>query len=72
MAKKLQSDNIEIASVTRHGTGSSIVARVVGHYKNGTSPTGKTIRYLRMRHSVVSGWTVRYEVSKWSYYAAAL
>ncbi len=72
MAKKLQSDNIEIVSVTRHGTGTSIVARVQVHYKNGQSPTGKTVRYLRMNYSSVTGWRVRYEVSKWSYYVAAL
>lgn len=72
MAQKLQNENVEITSVTRHGTGTDPVVRVQVHYKNGGPPNAKPVRYLRMRYSSVTGWTVQYEVSKWSYYLAVL
>lgn len=71
VAKDLQSENFEIVSVTRHGLGSSIVARVEVRYKGESPSDGMSVRYLRMKYSMVTGWVVVREASKWDYYLAA-
>jgi hypothetical protein len=70
MAQKLQAQNFEIISVTSHGSGASIVARVKVRYKGGSHSDGMNVRYLRMQYSMVTGWRVAHEVSKWDYYMA--
>ncbi len=34
----------------------------------GTPPDGRSVRYFRMRHSMVTGWRMRYEAHAVSYY----
>lgn len=67
----LQEENIEVVSVTRRGVEERIIARVEVKYKGETPPDGKNIRYLKMKYSMVSGWRVERETSKWNYYLAS-
>lgn len=69
-AKDLQSKNFQIVSVTRHGLGSSTVVRVEVRYKGKSPSDGMNVRYLRMKYSMVTGWIVLREASKWDYYFA--
>ncbi len=69
MADIMQEDSFMILSVTRHGTGDEIVARVE-YQRMGDSSTRQQ-RYFRMTHSMVTGWRVEREASRWSYYLAA-
>ena len=71
MVDNLQEDNIEVVSVTRRGVDKNIVARVEVKYKGETSLEGMNVRYLRMNYSMVTGWRVERETSKWSYYLAS-
>lgn len=70
VSKNLRKENFEIVSVTRHGLGSSIVARVEVRYKGQSPSDGMNVRYLRMKYSMVTGWIVIREASKWDYYLA--
>ncbi|MEJ2421108.1 MAG: hypothetical protein P8018_05150 [Acidobacteriota bacterium] len=69
-AKNLQEANFEIVSVTRHGMGSSIVARVEVRFKGKAPADGMNVRYLRIKYSMATGWIVVREASKWEYYWA--
>ena len=71
MSENLQSNNIKIVSITAHGSGSSIVARVEVRYKGKSPSDGMNVRYLRMKYSMVTGWKVVREASKWDYYMSA-
>lgn len=71
MAGDLEGDRFEILSVTRHGLGEEIVARV--EYRHASRPAGGTrVRYLRMSYSRLVGWRVGAETSRLSYYLAIL
>jgi hypothetical protein len=70
IAKDFQEKNFEIVSITTHGTGSHVVARVEVRYKGESPSGGMNIRYLRMNYSMVTGWIVARESSKWDYYLA--
>lgn len=71
MAGDLESDRFEILSVTRHGLGEQIVARVA--YRHASRPeAGTRVRYLRMSYSLAAGWRVGAETSRLSYYLAIL
>lgn len=72
VAKDFQNKNFEIVSVTRHGLGSHIVARVEVRFKGESPSDGMNVRYLRMKYSMVTGWVVVGEASKWDYYLAVL
>jgi hypothetical protein len=71
MAKDLQLENFEIVSVTRHGVGERIVARVEVRYKGESVSEGMGVRYFRMKYSTVTGWRVVHETTKLNYYLAA-
>ncbi len=71
MARDLQESNFQIASITSHGTGSSVVARVDVRYKGQSRQDGMNVRYLRMQYSTLTGWRVLREASRWDYYASA-
>ena len=60
--------NIEIDSVKRRGVGHRVIARVKIRYKGETPPGGRNVRYFRMDYSIATGWWVRSEAAKWSYY----
>ncbi|HEX7081499.1 MAG TPA: hypothetical protein VF329_10830 [Gammaproteobacteria bacterium] len=70
-AADLAEENFDVISVTRHGLGDRIVARLDYRYK-GDPPRGDTsVRYLRMTYSLATGWRVQSETTKLSYYLAA-
>ena len=71
MVDNLQEDNIEVVSVTRRGVDKNIVARVEVKYKGESPSEGMNVRYLRMNYSMVTGWRVERETSKWNYYLAS-
>ena len=71
MVDSLQEENIEVVSVTRRGVDNNIVARVEVSYKGKAPSEGMNVRYLRMNYSMVTGWRVERETSKWSYYLAS-
>ncbi len=68
LVRQLSTDNIEITSIAARGGGDDIVARVDIVVDGGLPSDGKTTRYYKMEYSTVTGWRVRYEVGKWSYY----
>ena len=65
-------DNIEIVSIRTRGSGDGIVARVVVKVGGKTPPDGRSIRYFRLRHSVLTGWMVNGPTTPMSYYLAFL
>ncbi|MBI1395091.1 MAG: hypothetical protein GC151_03850 [Betaproteobacteria bacterium] len=69
-AEDLQEKNFEIVSVTTHGLGSRVVARVEVRFKGQPPPDGRNVRYLTMTYSMVTGWIVEREATKWDYYMA--
>ena len=71
ISEDLQSKNFKIVSITAHGSGSSIVARVEVRFKGKSPSDAMNVRYLRMKYSMVTGWKVVREASKWDYYMAA-
>lgn len=54
----LRADSITLASVALHGFGSTVVARVEPRVAGGPPPDGRTVRYIRLKHSLVTGWMV--------------
>lgn len=71
MVDDLQEENFEVVSVTRRGVDKNIIARVEVSYKGEVPSDGMNIRYLRMNYSMVAGWRVERETSKWNYYLAS-
>lgn len=67
----LAADRFEIVSITRHGLGEEIVARVEYRHRTRSSAGDTEIRYLRMRHSLPTGWRVGSETTRLSYLLAA-
>lgn len=66
-ANALRQDNFEIVSVTRHGVGRRVVARVEVRHQGTTS-----IRYLRMSYVTINGWQVGFETTRMDYFLAIL
>jgi hypothetical protein len=69
LADGLREDEYMILSVTRHGSGDELVARV--EYQRMGDSSSRQHRYFRMTHSMVTGWRVERETSRLSYYLAA-
>ncbi len=67
-ASSLRQDNFEIVSVTRHGVGKRVVARVEVRYRGGVPET----RYLRMSYATFTGWQVGLETTRMGYFLAIL
>jgi hypothetical protein len=70
VAKNFRAKNFEILSVTRHGLGSYVVVRVEVRFKGKAPSDGMNVRYLRMTYSMLTGWKVLRETTKWDYYRA--
>ena len=70
-AKNFKQQNFEIISVTRRGLGERIIARVDVRFKGKIPKDGMNVRYLRMKYSMLTGWRVERETSKWNYYLAS-
>ncbi len=67
-AELLRTSQVEIASISSHGRGDNIVVRAEIRVAGGPPPDGKSVRYYRMTHSMATGWHLKGETSKWSYY----
>jgi len=67
----LNISNFEIISVTRRGADERIIVRAEVRYKGDAPSEGMDVRYLRMHYSMVAGWRVEREASKWDYYLAS-
>ncbi|HEX6996603.1 MAG TPA: hypothetical protein VF322_00570 [Gammaproteobacteria bacterium] len=70
-AANLAEENFDIVSVTRHGLGDRIVARLDYRYKGEAPRAEPRVRYLRMTYSLATGWRVQSETTKLNYYLAA-
>ena len=70
VARDFRAENFEIVSATRHGLGSGAVVRVEVRFKGKAPSDGMNVRYLRMTYSMLTGWKVLREATKWDYYRA--
>jgi hypothetical protein len=68
LVARIDPENIEIVSISARGSGDEIVARVEVAVAGGTPPDGRRVRYFKMRHSMLTGWTVDHPTTAASYY----
>jgi hypothetical protein len=61
-------DRIEFPQLSARGDPEDVVVRAEILVDGGTPPDGRSVRYFRMRHSMVTGWRMRYEAHAVSYY----
>ena len=61
-------DRIEFPSLTARGEPDDVVLRAEILVDGRTPPDGESVRYFQMRHSTVTGWRMRREVTAVSYY----
>ena len=61
-------DKVEITDLRVRGKTDDTVVRVEFLIDGQAPPDGKNVRYLRMEHSMVSGWKVYRETSSISFY----
>lgn len=59
---------IEFTSIGARGRGDDIIVKVEIQVGGKDPPDGRRVRYYRMSHSTVTGWRVRYETTRLSYY----
>ena len=64
----LKLNRIDIKSIKARGKGDNIVVRVEIMVDGKTPPDGKRIRYFRMKHSMITGWTMKRGATSLSYY----
>jgi hypothetical protein len=64
----LRLNRIEIKSIGARGKGDDIVVRVEIEVDGKAPPDGKSIRYFHMRHSTITGWTMKWDAHWFSYY----
>lgn len=64
----LRLNRIDIKSIGARGKGDNIVVRVEIEVDGKAPPDGKSIRYFHMRHSTITGWTMKWDASWPSYY----
>lgn len=64
----LKLNRIDIKSIKARGKGDDIVVRVEITVDGKTPPDGKRIRYFRMKHSMITGWTMKRGATSLSYY----
>jgi len=68
LAELLRSRDIEINEMTGRGVGDNMVVRVVISMHGGPPPDGRSIRYFRLVHSLLTGWRVLGESTALRYY----
>lgn len=71
LATDLATDSFEIVSITRHGMGERIVARVEYRHDARSVAAETEVRYLSMSYSLPTGWRVGSETTRLSYLLAA-
>ncbi|MGD2152061.1 MAG: hypothetical protein PVG79_02260 [Gemmatimonadales bacterium] len=64
----LSLSEVEFTSISARGRGDDIVVKVEIRVSGEEPPDGKSVRYYRMSHSVVTGWRVRHETTALAYY----
>jgi hypothetical protein len=72
LVSSVSPDNIEIMNITARGRGDDIAVRVEVRVSDGVPPDGRSVRYFKLRHSTLTGWTVRQTTTAMSYYLAML
>lgn len=72
LVTKINPDNIEIISIAARGSGDEVIVRVEVQVAGGDPPDGRRVRYFKMRHSMVTGWTVRNPATAVSYYLSLM
>ena len=65
----LKLNRIDIKSIKARGKGDNIVVRVEITVDGKTPPDGKRIRYFRIKHSMITGWTMKGRATSLSYYS---
>ena len=70
LTKNFSPEGIDIVSLRARGRGSDVVAKVEIEVDGALPPDAKRVRYYRLKHSTLTGWSVKREVSMWSYYSA--
>ncbi|NIM51607.1 MAG: hypothetical protein GTN62_12330 [Gemmatimonadales bacterium] len=60
-------ERIEFTSIGARGGRDDVVVRVEILVDGKPPPDGRQVRYFRMRHSLVTGWMMRYETSALAY-----
>ena len=68
--KLLASGKVEIQSIKAHGLVDNTVVRVEFLVDGRPPPDGKSVRYYRMKYSMLLGWTYDREVDAVSYWLA--
>ncbi|MBW1743447.1 MAG: hypothetical protein JRJ47_08470 [Deltaproteobacteria bacterium] len=68
----LKLQKIDIKSIGARGKGDNIVVRVEIEVDGKAPPDGKSIRYFHMRHSTITGWSMKRDASWPSYYLKLL
>jgi hypothetical protein len=67
-AELLRRSDVEVRSITARGLSDNVVARVEIAVHGATPPDGRSVRYLRLVHSALTGWRVIGESTAMSYY----
>ena len=60
--------NIDFIEITHRGALDDMVVRARISVEGSVPRYGNAIRYFLMEYSLVTGWSYRHEVTKWSYY----
>ena len=68
--KLLASGKVEIKSIEAHGFTDNTIVRVEVLVDGQPPPDGKSVRYYRMKYSMLLGWTYDREVDAVSYWLA--
>ena len=68
MSRLLSRDNLQIISIEARGKGDDVAVRVEIEVDGKDPPVGGRIRYFRMNHSTMTGWSYESDIGKWGYY----
>ena len=68
MSRLFNRDNMKIISIEARGSGDDVAVRVEIEVDGKDPPIGDRIRYFRMNHSTITGWSYENEIGKWGYY----
>lgn len=61
----VRASRVEIKSIQARGMGDNIICRVEVLVDGKPPPDGKSVRYIRMKYSNLTGWTYKNETSEW-------
>lgn len=64
----LNLEKIQIKSIKARGRRDDVVVRVEFMVDGKPPPDGKSVRYFKMRHSLITGWSMKRNTTALSYY----